>query len=107
MNIIKLEKKNYELIYGTQSDGRCFSASVYYDLNLKIPDSSVLNQWIKQYIIDPILNTENTNCPQFFLWATIWAGMHNGYLLRPDFFSTIKKQNNFRLAGTSTINSKP
>jgi hypothetical protein len=36
-NTLVIDENKYEIIEGTQSDGRCFSASVYYDLYNKIP----------------------------------------------------------------------
>ena len=77
MNNIELEGKQYELIEGTQGDGRCFSASVFYDLNGRVASNEELNQWIQKFIIVPILNTEEIDCPQFLLWAAKWAGIHN------------------------------
>jgi hypothetical protein len=75
MTTIQIEKQTYDIIEGTQSDGRCFSASIYYDLYKKKANDEQLNNWIQQYIIEPILNTENNNCIQFFNWVTLWAGM--------------------------------
>jgi hypothetical protein len=78
-DILTIEGNKYEIIKGTTSDGRCFSASIFYDLYERIPNDNQLNEWIKTYIIDPILNTKGTDCSTFFIWATNWAGMHNGY----------------------------
>ena len=75
MTTIQIEKQTYDIIEGTQSDGRCFSASIFYDLYKEKANDEQLNNWIQQYIIEPILNTENTNCNQFFNWVTLWAGM--------------------------------
>ena len=33
MTTININSKNYDIIQGTQSDGRCFFASVFYILN--------------------------------------------------------------------------
>lgn len=69
MNIITLESKQYQLIQGTQSDGRCFFASIFYSLYNIIPLDEELNSWIQQYIIEPILDKSITNCPLFSEWA--------------------------------------
>ena len=110
-DILTIEGNNYQIIKGTQSDGRCFSASIFYDLNTRIPGNDELNTWIQNYIITPILNTKRTDCSTFFIWATTWAGIHNGYTsvdtrsrIGPvvitsyitnisDIFSNIKKKN--------------
>jgi len=93
MNTIILEGNKYQLIQGTQSDGRCFSASVYYDLNKEIPNDQQLNTWIQQFIIEPILATEETDCPQFFQWAIIWASIHNNDIINnPNFVTNINEQ---------------
>ena len=74
-NTIEINDKIFEIIEGTQSDGRCFSAAIYYLLfNRKATDEE-LNKWIQTYIIKPILETETTNCIKFFNWATKWAPM--------------------------------
>jgi hypothetical protein len=73
-DVIELEGKKYELIEGTQGDGRCFSASIYYDLNNKIPTDDELNEWIQNFIINPI---NNADCSQFLIWAYKWVGLHN------------------------------
>jgi hypothetical protein len=75
--IIKIKKKAYDLIQGTQSDGRCFAASVFYDLKERVAEDEELNVWIQVNIINPILETEKTDCSQFLLWAYKWAGLHN------------------------------
>jgi hypothetical protein len=77
---IEVDGNKYTIINGTQSDGRCFAASVYYDLYNKIPDDTELNNWIQTNIIVPIINTENTDCLKFFTWAINWAGTHNSML---------------------------
>jgi hypothetical protein len=70
---IEIEEQTYDIIEGTQSDGRCFSASIYYDLYKEKPEDKQLNEWIQTYIIDPILATQNTDCIIFFNWVTLWA----------------------------------
>ena len=76
-NTLVIDENKYEIIEGTQSDGRCFSASVYYDLYNKIPSDTddEFNVWIQTNIIDPILATEDKDCIKFLKWATIWAGL--------------------------------
>ena len=76
---IEIKKKIYEIVDGTQSDGRCFSAAIYYVLfNVKADDND-LNIWIQTNIINPIIETENTDCIKFLKWAMIWSGLpkHN------------------------------
>ena len=92
MNIKTLEENQYQIIEGTQSDGRCFSASVYYDLFNKKANDEELNNFIQQYIIKPILDTEKSNCPKFLQWATIWTGIHNKNLNDSNFFTTISEE---------------
>ena len=77
MSKVIIDNREYEIIEGTQSDGRCFSASIFYDLYKSVATDDVLNKWIQYYIIDPILQTETTNCPQFVLWVINWIGIHN------------------------------
>jgi hypothetical protein len=77
MTIITIQGQEMNLISGTQSDGRCFSASIFFDLNGKVAGDEELNVWIQEYIINPILQTEKTDCSQFLLWSYIWAGLHN------------------------------
>jgi hypothetical protein len=74
---IDIDGQTFEIIEGTQSDGRCFSASIYYDLYEEKATDVKLNDWIQVFIIDPILKTETTNCPEFFNWAINWVGIHN------------------------------
>ena len=51
---IEIKKKIYEIVDGTQSDGRCFSAAIYYVLfNVKADDND-LNIWI-QTNLNPLL----------------------------------------------------
>ena len=74
MNTITINGNTYNIINSTQSDGRCFSASVYYELyNNIVANSDDLNEWIQYNIINPILETEQTDCPKFLLWTTKWA----------------------------------
>ena len=73
---IEINRKKYQIIDDTQSDGRCFSASIYYLLFNVKADDNALNIWIQENIIDPIIDTENTDCIQFFNWATKWAAMN-------------------------------
>ena len=51
MSIINIDGKNYELINGTQSDGRCFFASIFYDLNNRVAENNELNEWIEENVI--------------------------------------------------------
>ena len=81
MNTITIEGNTYNIINSTQSDGRCFSASVYYELYNNVAESSILNQWIQEYIIRPILQTEQTDCPQFLLWVTKWTTIDKGMFI--------------------------
>ena len=74
-NTIEINDKIFEIIEGTQSDGRCFSAAIYYDLKGKPANDEELNEWIQENIINPILDTETTNCIKFFNWATKLAPM--------------------------------
>ena len=76
MTTITIEGKNYQIIEGTQSDGRCFSASVYYSLYGKPAENDDLNYWIEYSIINPILDTEKTDCSYFLKWVMIWTGIH-------------------------------
>jgi len=76
MTKIEINGEEYK-IHRAQSDGRCFSAAVFYDLNGRVAEDSELNLWIQQYIIDPIIKTEDTDCKQFLLWAYKWAALHN------------------------------
>ena len=48
---INKDDKDYffELINGTQDDGRCFSASVFYDLNGRKAEDDELNAWINKF----------------------------------------------------------
>ena len=71
-NIIKINEVEYEIVDGTQSDGRCFSGSIYYGLNNKISNENELNVWIQNYIIDPIFKLETADCGQFFSWVYIY-----------------------------------
>ena len=81
-DILTIEGNNYQIIKGTQSDGRCFSASIFYDLYGIRPEDNKLNNWIQENIITPIIDTKTTDCSRFFIWATIWAGIHNGFISR-------------------------
>ena len=94
INTITLQGNKYEIIKEIKGDGRCFSASIYYYLNKRNPDDDILNRWIFEFIIKPILDTEKTNCPKFFGWATLWAIIHNGDLGDPEYFSTIPTEVN-------------
>lgn len=89
---IILEGNKYKLIEGTQGDGRCFAASIFYDLNRIKAEDDELNIWIKDRIIDPILEIEKTNCPKFLLWATQWAGIHNYNLINQEFPSKNREE---------------
>ena len=73
MTTVQIEKQTYDIIEGTQTDGRCFSASIYFDLYKEKPEDKQLNEWIQTYIIDPILATQNTDCIIFFKWVFLWA----------------------------------
>ena len=77
MSIINIDGKNYELINGTQSDGRCFFASIFYDLNNRVAENNELNEWIEENVIEPILNKNIYDCPTFFTWAYFWAEEQN------------------------------
>ena len=77
MTTITIEAHNYKIIDNTQSDGRCFSAAIFYDLNSRQSEDNELNEWIQIMIIDPILAVEQSDCSKFFLWAITWAGLHN------------------------------
>ena len=91
MSTITINKKTYKIINDTQSDGRCFSASMFYALHDgQVATDDKLNVWIQDYIIDPILDTEHTDCPQFLLWVINWATTHNVNVNTPNYVSTIK-----------------
>ena len=95
MNTITLEGKKYNIIQEIKGDGRCFSASIYYYLHKQNPDDDILNGWIFESIIKPILDTENTNCPKFFGWAALWGIIHNNDLRnREEYFSRITEEVN-------------
>ena len=72
---IEIKKKKYEIIEGTQGDGRCFSGAIYYLLFKKVADNDDLNVWIQTNIINPIIDTENTDCIKFLKWAMLWSGL--------------------------------
>ena len=104
MNTITLEGNKYDIIKEIKGDGRCFSASIYYYLNNRNPDDDILNKWIFEFIINPILATEQTNCPKFFEWANLWAIIHNSDLDKPEYFSIIST--NVKIApNMETINN--
>ena len=91
MSTITINKKTYKIINDTQSDGRCFSASMFYALHDgQVATDDKLNVWIQEYIIDPILDTEHKDCPQFLMWAINWATTHNVNVTKPNYVSTIK-----------------
>jgi len=69
---IEIQGKKYNLINGTQSDGRCYSASIFYDLNKKKAEDKELNDWIQIHIIETIISTQQTNCPLFMNWVGKW-----------------------------------
>jgi hypothetical protein len=50
--MVTIEGRKYKLIEGTQGDGRCFSASIYYSLFGHIAISDELNDWIQLNIIN-------------------------------------------------------
>ena len=76
-NIIKINEVEYEIVDGTQSDGRCFSGSIYYDLHEVVAVEDELNSWIEDYIINPILELETTDCGQFFSWVFFYNYFNN------------------------------
>ena len=79
-DLITIEGNTYKIIRTTQSDGRCFSASVYYGLYRQKASNTELNEFIQYNIINPILKTEETDCFKFFGWALKWVGSHNSNL---------------------------
>ena len=60
----------YVLNHDLASDGRCFSASIYYLFNnyTVYPSSDALNEWIQLNIINPILNKGSDN-PDIMEWV--------------------------------------
>jgi hypothetical protein len=58
---IKTDQQDYIIIEGTQYDGRCFSASVFYCINKRIAEDKELNYWITDNIIVPINEKLDSN----------------------------------------------
>ena len=83
--IVTIEGRKYELIEGTQSDGRCFSASIYYSLFGHIANSDELNDWIQINIINPIVNINKVINYDYsydyrgdlFVWAFNYYSLNN------------------------------
>ena len=79
--IVTIEGNKYKLIEGTQGDGRCFSASIYYSLFNRIATSDELNDWIQNNIINPIVNINKENNYNYrgdlFVWAFNFYSLNN------------------------------
>ena len=79
--MVTIEGRKYKLIEGTQGDGRCFSASIYYSLFGHIAISDELNDWIQFNIINPIVNINKESNYYYrgdlFLWAFNYYSLNN------------------------------
>ena len=76
--MVTIEGRKYKLIEGTQGDGRCFSASIYYSLFGHIAISDELNDWIQVNIINPIVKENNYDYRgDLFVWAFNLYSLNN------------------------------
>ena len=76
--LVTIEGRKYKLIEGTQGDGRCFSASIYYSLFGHIAISDELNDWIQVNIINPIVKENNYDYRgDLFVWAFNLYSLNN------------------------------